>query len=36
MSEALFYYFAWKIRFLRPTCCNSSKNTSALPLCGRG
>ena len=36
-SEALFYSTsAWKIRFLRPTCCGSSKNTSALPLYGRG
>src|SRR5882724_13455787 len=29
-SEALLYYFRhWKIRFLKPTCCGSSKSTSA-------
>jgi len=28
-SEALLYYFRrWKIRFLKPTCCGSSKSTS--------
>ena len=32
-SEALFYTSVWKIRFLKPTCCDSSKSTSALPSC---
>ena len=33
-TTALFYYFRrWKIRFLKPTCCGSSKSTSALSSC---
>jgi hypothetical protein len=33
-SEALFYYFRLELRFLRLTCCGSSKSTSASPLRG--
>jgi hypothetical protein len=25
----LYYFRRWKIRFLKPTCCGSSKSTSA-------
>jgi len=34
-SEALFYYFAWKIGFQRLICCGWSISTSALPSYGK-
>jgi hypothetical protein len=34
-SEALFYYFRLEDQVPESTCCGSSKNTSALPLCAK-
>jgi hypothetical protein len=34
-SEALFYYFRLEDQVPETPCCGSSKNTSALPSCGK-